>query len=77
MPQHRGSIPDAITEDAVVLIKAGQGVLRLTYEVRLATDMAARNGKRVIIVARPGATLATPLQAFAAEHGIEVRRSSR
>ena len=77
MPQPRGFLPDAVTEDAVVLIKAGQGVLRLTYEIRLATYMAVTRGKRAIIVAEPRATLAAPLQAFVVEHGIEVKRSSR
>jgi hypothetical protein len=74
MPQTRAILPDAVTDDAVVLFKAGQGTLRLTYEIRMTVYLARKLGKRPLLVMPKGAELAPSLQTFVVDHGIEIRR---
>jgi hypothetical protein len=75
MPQARAILPDTVTDDAVVLLKAGRGTLRLTYEIRLTAHLARKVGKRMLLVIREETVLAPSLQAFVAAHGIEIRRN--
>jgi hypothetical protein len=72
-PAPRGILPDAVTDDAVVLIK-GCTTLRLTYEIRLATYMARQTRKRLLLVLMPECSLAPALRDFVDAHGIEIRR---
>ena len=69
----RAILPDAVTDDAVVLMKACRQ-LRLTYEIRLATYMARQTGRRLVLLLVPECSVAASLQDFIDAHGIEVRR---
>jgi hypothetical protein len=68
----RGILPDALTDDSVILIKAC-AELRLTYELRLATFMAQQTRRRLLVITSEDCTASSALQAFAREHGIVIR----
>ena len=71
--QQRALLPDAVTDDYLVLFKASS-YQRLTYEIRLATYMAKARGL-VLLVSTPAHCRFSPeLEAFAAEHSIRVKR---
>jgi len=70
---NRGILPDAVTDDAVVLFKACTH-LRLTYEIRLATYMAKQTRRRLLLLLLPECSLDPTLQDFVGAHGIQVQR---
>ena len=59
----RGTVPDAVTEDAVCVFKF-TSTLRATYQVRLLTYLAASRKKKLIIRVRQGFTPAPSLRAL-------------
>jgi hypothetical protein len=69
----RGVLPDALKDDAVILIKAC-AELRLTYELRLTTFMAQQSRKRLLVITTVDCTVSPALQAFAREHEIVIQR---
>lgn len=73
MKRARGVLPDALKNDAFVLIKACPE-LRLTYELRLATFMAQQSQRRLFVITTVDCTASPALQAFAREHGIVIQR---
>jgi len=73
MQRARGILPDALKDDAVILIKACPE-LRLTYELRLATFMAQQSGRRLLVATTVDCTASPALQAFAREHGMVIQR---
>jgi hypothetical protein len=71
--QQRALLPDAVTDDYAVLLKASS-YLRLTYEIRLATYMA-RTGSLVLLISTPSHCRFSPeLEAFVTAHRIRVKR---
>jgi len=70
----RGCLPDAISQDAFVLIKTCSQ-LRLTYEIRLATFMAQQSRKRLRLILQPSTVASAQLRAFAAQHGVSIEES--
>jgi hypothetical protein len=73
MAPARAILPDAVTDDAFVLFKTGHGTLRLTNEIRLAVYLAAKSGKRVLLIVAERLEFAPLLQAFVAKHDVDVQ----
>ena len=69
----RGILPDALRNDAVILIKACPE-LRLTHELRLATFMARQTRRRLLVVTTVDCTTTPALQSFASQHSIVIQR---
>jgi len=63
----RGSRPDAVKRDRVMLIKA-TSYQRLTYQIRLLTFLAAGRGAALELVVRKECRLSPDLRAFQKEH---------
>ena len=70
----RSVLPDAVDGNTVLLLKSCS-TLRLTYEIRLVTYMAAQRRMSVDLEVRPYTQLTPELSAFVNEHGIRVIRS--
>jgi hypothetical protein len=70
----RGCLPDAVSQDAFILIKSGSE-LRLTYEIRLATFMAQQSRKKLRLILQPSTVASAQLRAFAAKHGVSIEES--
>ena len=70
----RGFLPDAISRDALVLIKTCSP-LRLTYEIRLATFMAREHQKKLRVIVQVSTVITTQLREFAAQHGVSIEES--
>jgi hypothetical protein len=68
----RGTRPDAVTEEALYLIK-NVTRLRLTNQIRLSTFMAIRRGLTVVIAIPRTCELSAPLLAFRADHAGVIR----
>lgn len=72
----QGFLPDAINEDAIILIKACL-YLRLTHEVRCAAFAASQSGKYLWIIIPAGGTVAPALRSYASEFGIVISRHTQ
>ena len=59
----RGSRPDAVSGNTWYLIKA-TSLLRLTYQIRLLTFMAAERGARLVIRVPRSSRVSADLRAF-------------
>jgi hypothetical protein len=59
----RGVLPDGVGEDKVVLIKACS-YLRLTYEIKLSTFLAQKQGKKLWLSCKPTCALAPSLESY-------------
>ncbi len=73
LDMQRGILPDALKDDAVMLIKSCPE-LRLTYELRVAAFMAQQTRRRLLVVTTVDCTTSPALQAFAREHMIVIQR---
>ena len=67
----RGFLPDAVTVDKIVLLKACSQ-LHLTYEIRLATFMALQTRRKLYVDIPQSTSIANELSAFAAQYGIAI-----
>jgi hypothetical protein len=71
--QPRGVLPDAVTTEQVVLFKTTP-YLRLTYEIRMATLMAASSGRELLLVVPRATRFSAELKRFVAHQGVAVRK---
>jgi len=65
----RSCLPDAVGQDAFVLIKTCS-LLRLTYEIRVATFMARGSCKRLRVMVQASTVISPDLRAFATQQGV-------
>lgn len=72
----RGSRPDAVSGSTAYLIKK-VSQLRLTYQIRLLTFLAAERGSRLVIVMPKSSRLSPDLREFVNEHPALVIERSR
>lgn len=75
-PRARGFLPDAVTPDKMLLLKACSR-LHLTYEIRLATFMASQTNRRLYVDIPPSASISDELRAFASEYGVAIGAMKR
>jgi hypothetical protein len=73
MAHLRGFLPDAVDQSRVILLKAC-ALLRLTYEIRLATYMAVQSGKTLVLGIPAAPSLSPPLIEFVDEMGVSDAR---
>ena len=69
----RAILPDAQDSTRVVLYKAC-AELRLTYEIKLATYFALKEGRRLVIALPTTSSVHPTAQSYFREHRVEIRR---
>jgi hypothetical protein len=69
----RAFLPDTVVDGSPMLFKACK-MLRLTYEIRLATYFARKAGEILILQVREDCELSENLKSFTSEHRVLVRR---
>jgi hypothetical protein len=68
----RGCLPDAISADAFVIIKACMR-LNLTYELKIATFMALQNGRKLRLMVSETTKPSPTLLAYVQQHGVHLQ----
>lgn len=74
MPKERIILPDAMTEDLAIIIKAC-GTLRPTYEIRMLAYLAKSTGRTALISVPEECQVDPRVEAFAKNHGIQIHRA--
>ena len=72
-PKPRSILPDAVNGESFFLIKACP-LLRLTYEVRLATFLAQQNKRSLQIIMTTDYHVSPAVETFARQHGVIIRK---
>ena len=63
----RGTLPDAETEDAILVLKLVP-VLFLTYQIKLLVYMARSKGKQLLLRLPIGGSVSPALQSYMTQH---------
>lgn len=74
MPEARAILPDAMTDDRAIIIKACS-TLRPTYEIRMLAYLAKSTGRSALISVPATCQVDPRVEVFAEEHGIEIHRA--
>jgi len=64
-------LPDGMDSTRLVIVKACSS-LRLTSEIRIASDFARETGRSMILAITSGTTLDSELSTYVSENGIQI-----
>lgn len=71
----RGSRPDAVKDGRWYMIK-NVPLMRLTYQVKLLTFLAAKDSARLVIILPADAALSADLRSFANQNNVQIGRAA-